>query len=185
MKIMRSKTLFIWLLLFVSTTSPLIIEEITDEEVIKDNRNPESNSNISKKSSKELPQSDSHSIAKKMGKNSHRTKTEPPVQEVIDTPRMTYLDTWISGLNQSDLEEILHALIANNSTEKFTIPHYYNDNIPSAAPINKNNPNTTKLSLENKNHTDKPSEHSNAQSIRHRLAKLNKKLINPWGPPIV
>ncbi len=107
--------------------------------------------------------------------------------KVIDTPRATYFfqqKISISGLNQSDLEEIFHALIAHNFTEKFMIPHYYNDNIPSILPANKVHSNRTKPSLADKNHTGEPNKHRDAQFIRHRLAEINKKLVNPWGPPL-
>ncbi len=122
---MQTKTLFTLLLFFSSTIFPLKIEEITDEEATEDDRSPESNSNISRKFSKKLPQSGSRSTPKKAEKSVLRTKTEPPVWKEIDIPRSTYFfyqRTWISGLKQPDLEKALHAFIANNFTEKLATP---------------------------------------------------------------
>ncbi len=183
MKITQTKTLFAWLLLFVSTTLPLIIEEITDEEATEDNRSPENNSNINEKSSKKPPQSDSRSTPEKMGKSAHRTKTEPPEWKKVRTPQMTYFfyqNRRNNELNPPGLEKIFD-LIFSDIAEKSMAPHHYEINIPLKIPIDKGRLSTTKPSLADKNCTDKPSEHNDMLSMIATYRKINRSLIESLG----
>jgi len=172
LKITQTKYLFTLLLFFSSTISPLKIEEITEGD---------SNSASSTYINKKPFQPDFRSTLEKMGKNSHRTKTEPFKWKVIGIPRLIYIfpqNARMNRLNLSDLEKIFHV----NFSEKSTLSHYDKNNIRPATPINKDHLNIAKPSPANKTRTNQQNQHNNTQSIRHRLEKINQLLIKSWIP---